>query len=163
MIKRWILNLGFVRSYVQDQIKGAEIFFHQKNFALAQKDVLETMRDDIDKQAEELAKKKLNDLLSPSDMKAIVSYNPQQGTIFIGGERADDGRLANLKSEAEYIEKTDLWHLLYETPKRLAERAMFNDDGKLENQLLKGRAILYALDTQKTILDTFKKVIGKKK
>ena len=105
------------------------------SFALAQKDILETMVDDIEKRADELAKKKLNDMLAPVDLNAIVTLNKQQGIMFIGGERADDGRLSNLKQEAEALLKFDLWGLLSETPKKLAERAMFADDGKLENQL----------------------------
>ncbi len=133
------------------------------SFALAQKDIIETMRDDLDKQAEELAKKKLNDLLSSADLKSIVSTDKQRGLIFIGGEKADETTLINMKAEAEAVLSMGIWKLLYETPKRLAEKAMFTDDGKLENQLIKGRAMLYTLDTQKTILDTFKKVIIKNK
>ena len=81
-----------------------------------------------------------------------------RGFVYIGGEKVDEGRLLVLKSEAEAFKAMDLYKLMYETPKRLAEKAMFTDDGKLESQLLKGRAILYTLDTQKTILDTFMSV-----
>jgi hypothetical protein len=126
-------------------------------FPLAQKDILETMRDDLDAQAEELANRKLATLLSIVDEKLIVSAS-KTGTLLIGGERPDDARLANLKEDAEFLMQSDIWKLLYETPKALAEKAMFVDDGKLDTQLLKGRAILYTLATQKKIIGIFSKL-----
>ena len=162
-IKRWWQNFILGLAFIEKAIEEAERQGGIKAFPLAQKDILETMRDDLDKQAEELAKKKLNDLLSNCDLKSIVSVDKQRGLVYVGGEKTDEARLLNLKSEAMGLESMEIWKLLYETPKKLAERALFNDDGKLENQLLKGRAILYTLDTQKTILDTFKSIKGEKK
>lgn len=125
-------------------------------FPLAHKDILETMRDDLDAKAEELALKKFNDLLVPVDLNAVVSMDKRVGAVYVNGNRIEEGRLAALKSEAEAITNLDVWKLIYETPKELAHKAMFSDDGKLENQLMKGRAMLYLLDTQKRILDIFK-------
>lgn len=125
------------------------------SFTLAQKDILETMRDDLDKQAEELADEKLAKMLSIVDEKMIVSAS-KTGTLLIGGERPDDARIANLKADADFLVESDIWKLLYETPKALSEKAMFCDDGKLDTQLLKGRAILYTLATQKKIVDIFR-------
>lgn len=155
MIKEWILNRQFVFDYVQGQIKGAELSFSTANFALAQKDILETMRDDLDKQAEELSKKKLNDLLSPIDMNSIVTINKQLGAIFIGAERIDESRLAALKAEADFILASDLWHILQETPKELAHKAMFVAGDSLDD-MKKGRSILYCLSSQRNIIDTFR-------
>lgn len=124
-------------------------------FTKAHADIRETMADDLDQKAEDLAKIKLNGLLSIVDDRAIITLDTRARAIFIGGERADDSRLHNLKAEAEFFQESDLWKIIYETPKRLAEKAMFTDDGKLDNQLLKGRAILYTLETQKKIVDTF--------
>lgn len=151
MIKSWILNLSFIKEALKESERQGGI----KAFPLAQKDVLETMRDDLDAQAEELAKKKVNDLFSNADILSIVTLDKRNGVVFIGGERTDDVRLSNLRSEAEFFVQSELWKLLQETPKRLAEKAMFVDDGKIENQLLKGRAILYTLDAQKNIVDVF--------
>lgn len=127
------------------------------SFALAQKDILETMRDDLDKKAEELAKEKLNKLLSIVDEKLIISFSERIKAVFVGGEKVDDARLQSLKAEADYFLASDLWKLLNETPKRLAEHAMFTDDGKLENQLLKGRVMLYTLDIQVRTLEALKR------
>lgn len=126
-------------------------------FPLASKDIWETIEDEVDKRAEELSKEKLAKLLSVVDERMIITFESRLKAVYIGGVKVDDaGRLQNLKSEAEMLLSTDLWKVIYETPKKLAEKAMFVDDGKLENQLIKGRAILYTLDTQKRILDTLK-------
>ena len=131
------------------------------SFALAQKDILETMRDDLDKQAQELAKKMLNDLLSIVDVTKIVTLDKAHGIIYIGGEKATEGRLSNLKSEAEFFLESDLWNLIYETPKELASRSMFVN-GETLADLQKGKSMLYTLSTQKNIIDTLKGYIGKK-
>lgn len=126
------------------------------SFYLAQKDILDSMQDDLDKQASILAKEKLEALLVGINTDLIVKLDTRNGVVFIGKERPDDARLATLKSEAEFFEQSELWKILHETPKALAHKAMFNDDGTLENQLIKGRAILYTLDTQKRVIDVFK-------
>lgn len=144
-IYQWILN----RQFVKDALLQAEI----KAFPKAQKDVLETMRDDLEAQAEQLANLKLATLLTGMSLNSIVTVDKAKGALFIGGERADAMHLANLKSEAEFLVNSELWQLLSDTPRRLAEKAMFTDDGTLENLLIKGRAILFTLDTQRNILD----------
>lgn len=161
MIKDWFQNFIKGLAFVGEAIKESERRGGINAFPLAQKDILETMRQDIDKQADELAVKKLNDLLSAVDLKSVVTFNKQQGTIFIGGERADEGRLANLKSEAEYFSQSDLWKLIYETPKQLAERSMFVAGESLVD-MQKGRSILYTLASQKEIIDMFKNLVFKK-
>ena len=150
--KTFVLNLKFVR----EALREAEI----KAFPKAHKDVLDTMQDDLNVQADELAKKKLNDLLSPVDLRMIVTMDKNKGIIFIGGEQVDDGRLSNLKSEAEMLLQTDLWKLLYETPKELASRAMFVS-GETLADMQKGKSILYTLSTQNNIVQTFKNAVGK--
>ena len=119
---------------------------------LAQKDFQETMQEDIDKQAEELAQNKLSELLSIVKDEDVIALKGR--TIYLGGEAADSQRISNLKAEADFFMASELWKVLNETPKALAERAMFMDDGTLENQLLKGRAILFTLATQKKVIDT---------
>ena len=127
-----------------------------KIFALAQRDLLEGFADDVEKRAEELAKQKLAQLLSIVDESLIVAIDARTKQVFIGGEKADEGRLGNLRSEAQFLLESDLWKVIYETPKQLAHKAMFVDDGKLDTQLLKGRAILYTLATQEKIVNLFK-------
>lgn len=127
------------------------------SFPLAHKDITETFQGDIEKRAEELAREKLAKMLSVIDERMIISFSEREKAVYIGGEKiTDPQQLLNLKQEAEAMTKFDLWRVLNETPKKLAQNAMFIDDGKIENQLLKGRVMLYFLDTQNKILTTLK-------
>ena len=123
-------------------------------FPLASKDIWSTLEDEVDKRASVLSEKKLNDLLTVVDANAIVSLDTRNGVVYIGGEQVDDVRLQSLKSEAEYMLSSDLWKILYETPKSLAEKAMFVSGDSIDD-MKKGRAVLYTLATQKKIIDTF--------
>lgn len=140
-LANWLLERPFVKRVVYTRL-----------FQQATDDVLETFNEDVETRAEELAKKKLNDLLAPIDMTSIVKLDKTHGIVYIGDERADPGRLANLKSEAEYLMSTNLWKLLQETPKELAQRAMFVGGESLDD-MKKGKSILYTLSTQKNIVD----------
>lgn len=152
-IKRFILNLGFVKA----ALKEAEI----KAFPAAQKDILDTMADDIEKRAEELATQKLNDLLAPVDLNKIVTLDKQRGLVYIGGVKVEEGKLSNLKAEADFFMQSELWQLIYETPKELAQRAMFVSGDGID-EMKKGRSILYSLSTQKNIVETFRSYMPKK-
>jgi hypothetical protein len=150
MIRNWILSLSFVKQALLD----AEI----EAFPKAQKDILETMRDELDEKAEELSKEKLSKLLSPVDLRSVVTLDKVHGVVFIGGERATEGRLNNLKNEAEFFEQSDLWKLIHETPKELAQRSMFVGSlgQEVKEELSKGRSMLYTLSQQQNIVDVFK-------
>ncbi len=115
-----------------------------------------TQQDLIEEKAIQL----LNELLSNVDLTKIVAVDKTRGIVYIGGEKADAGRLANLKAEAEFLLNSELWTLIYETPKELAQRAMFVNGESLDD-MKKGKSILYTLSTQKNILDTLKSVIIK--
>jgi hypothetical protein len=152
-MKDLILKIPFIKQAIRQAGIDA--------FPLAQKDVLDTMRDDLDKQAEELAKKKLNDLLSTVDTRKIVTLNKERGIVFIGGEKAPPERLSALKAEADFVLNSEIWKLLYETPKELAQRTMFVSSESYDD-LVKGKAVLFTLSQQKNILDLFSGFIPKK-
>jgi len=124
------------------------------SFYLAHKDIWDTMKDEVEKMADGRLHEKLVKLLTVVDERAVVTFNERQGAIFIGGERAQAHRLQSLKAEANYFLASDLWKILYESPKQLAHKAMFLAGESLDD-LKKGRAILYTLDTQDKILRTF--------
>ena len=107
------------------------------------------------KKIDERAEKKLNDLLSTVDMKSIVSLDKTHGIVYIGGERADEARLSNLKAEAEFFVQSELWHLIQETPKELAQRQMFVNSESLDD-LRKGKSMLYLLSQQQNVINLFK-------
>lgn len=147
-MKNWILNT-FFKEILADTFREASIDAFKKAHA----DILETHQEDVEKRAEELSQSKLANLLSVVDPNIILTMDVKSKSILVGGERIDQGKLANLHSEALFFAESELWKIIVESNKKLAERAMFVDDGKLENQLLKGRAILYTLDTQQKIID----------
>lgn len=169
MIKSWILKNIFEKFRSDlDALRGFDALIAEARrqgsieaFPLAKKDILETMRDDLDKQAEELAEKKLAALLSPVDPAKVVTLDKSHGVVYIGGERAEEARLANLRSEAEILLQSELWQLIYETPKELAQKAMFVA-GESIDDMKKGRAMLYTLSAQKNIIDIFRGYVPKR-
>jgi hypothetical protein len=161
-LKKFILTRQFVLDSFEEYFETRKEKIYQKAFADARKDLEETNIYDVDEKSKELCKQKLNDLLSNVEMHKIVSLDKTKGILFIGGVKADEGRLANLKAEAEFLDKSDIWQLMQETPKELAQRAMFVEGESLDN-MKKGRSILYTLSTQKNILDILKSYVGKPK
>ena len=151
-IKGWlktkIAHLPFLAEAFNEAYKKGGI----DSFPLAQKDILETMRDDLDKQANEIADKKLEVLLSLVDEKQVLSIT-KTGVVYIGNEKADDGRLANLKAEADFIGASDIWKILNQSIRELAQRAMFVAGDSIDD-MKKGRSMLYLLDTQNRIVTT---------
>lgn len=127
------------------------------SFPLASKDIWETMKDEVEKRGKDHAKVLLNDLLSPINWDAVVTVDSKRGIILVGGEQLDDSKLNNLKSEAEFFMASDLWKILGETPKALAERSMFIE-GDSVDFLKKGRSMLYTLSSQQKVIDTFRNV-----
>lgn len=156
MIKQWILKTFFSKELEEATINGSKDAFHK-----AHADIMETMKDDTDKKAKELADRMLANLLTPVDMNKIVMVDKTKGIVYVGENRIDDNRLANLKAEAEFFEASDLWHLIQETPKELAHKAMFVAGDSIDD-MKKGRSILYTLSSQKNMLDLFKSYVAKK-
>ena len=155
-MKKWILKTFFKKD--MDQLfKDASI----DAFTKAVADLEETSDFKTEERAKELSERTLNDMLSPVDLRKIVALDKNKGILFIGGEKAEDGRLTNLRSEAEFLLKSELWQLLYETPKELASRAMFVQ-GETLADMQKGKSILYMLSTQKNILTILSGYIVKK-
>ncbi len=107
-----------------------------------------------------LAQTALAKLLSPIDWSKVVSVDKSTKQILVGGKPIDAARQANLKAEAELFLQSDLWQLIIETPKALAQEEMFVKGESLES-LQKGRSMLYTLDAQKNVLMAFKPVIHK--
>jgi len=114
-------------------------------------------KNDVD----ELVKQKLHALLTPVNMPFIVSLDKVRGIVYIGGEKTDDVRLKNLKAEAEFFLASDLWKILNETAKMLAQKSMF-EMGESLDDMKKGRSLLYLLDSQNKAIEIFKNYLPKK-
>lgn len=115
----------------------------------------------VEEQIDEMANEKLANLLSIVDLRKIVTIDKPRGILFIGGARVDPARLANLKAEADFFVTSELWSLIYETPKELAQRAMFVSGESLAD-MQKGKSMLYTLSSQKNIVDTLRSYTPKK-
>ncbi len=145
-IRKWVLGLGFVKKDREE--------VYRKAFEHALQDLKETNKEDIDGKAEVLAKKMLNDTLSPVDLTQIVRFDSQKKLLYIGGRVADEQEVHNLRSEAQMIVATNLWKMIHETPKELAQRALFVDSQSMDD-IVKGKSILYCLSTQQNIVSKF--------
>lgn len=130
--------------------KSEEIY--RKAFDDTRKDLEETNEYNTEQRAEELANKKLLAMLSIVDMNSIVTLDAKNGFLYIGGEKTDDAKLANLRSEAEFLMESDIWKLLQETPKELAHKALFITSESLDD-LKKGKSMLYTLSAQQNIIN----------
>jgi hypothetical protein len=127
-----------------------------KIFLAAQKDILETMADDLDKKANILADQKLKGLLYLSELPDIIRIKGKQ--VFINGELVDDARVAAIKADAEFFAVSDLWKILNDSVSEEAKRIMFVLGDNAPEQLKTGRTILYTLSTQKNAVDAIKKL-----
>ncbi len=107
-----------------------------------------------DDKIEEEVQKRLLEMLSPIDPRLVVRVD-KAGALHIGKERAPQARLDNLRAEAEFFLQSDLWSLIMETPKELAQQSMFVTGESLDD-LKKGRSMLFTLSTQKNIVETLR-------
>lgn len=146
-LKNWLLKKYFVKELENAKFEGSK-----DAFAKALEDLEETNVYNTDEKAKELMEKRLNAMLSLVDVDKIVSINKAKGLLYIGGKQADDVQLSNLRAEAEFFVQSELWKLIKETPKELAQKAMFVS-GETIADLNKGRAMLYTLSTQQNIVD----------
>lgn len=99
--------------------------------------------------------KELSRLLGFVDEKSIVTIDQARGIVFIGGQRIDEARLANLKAESEMLLNSELWKLLSETIRHMAYEQIFVKS-KDYSEIVSGKMWLYHLDVQKKLMDVFK-------
>lgn len=151
--KNWVLDVFFAEE-IKNLYDNAVIAGSKDAFKKAHADIMETRVDDIEERAKELVDEKLARMLSVVDLNKIVTVDKNRGMVFVGGVRVEEGRLASLKAEAEYFSRSDLWALLYETPKELAQKSMFVSGESLAD-MQKGKSILYTLSAQSNILGVF--------
>jgi len=151
-LKDLVFRIPFIRNEIA-RVREVERILA---FRHASDDLKETNTYDTEERAKQLTEQRLIELLSVVDPKRIVTIDKNnRSAIYIGGKLADEGRLANLKSEAEFLIESDLWGILTETPKDLAHKALFVEGDNLDT-MKKGRSMLFTLDTQKKVVEIFK-------
>lgn len=145
-IKRWLLKTKWVQDYLEKDREEV----YRKAFKDARADLNETNVENIEEKAKEITEKRLNEMLSVVDTNQVISQ--KSGFIYLGTNHASDIQLSNLKAEAEFLKNSSIWNIIQETPKELAQRAMFVAGDSLDD-MKKGRSILYTLDSQKKVID----------
>lgn len=135
---------------------------YKKAFNDAQSDLKETQVFDVEARAKELCESRLNEMLSVVDMNHVITVDKQAGIIYFGKERASDLQLTNLKAEAEFLVQSNIWKVLYETPKELAHRTMFVSSESLDD-MKKGKSMLYTLDSQQKVVNMLRTYTPKSK
>lgn len=152
-IKQWILD-KFFKKEIDLMFAEAKMQGSKDAFVKARADLEEMMIETDKEKIEELANAKLASLLSIVDMSKLVKIDKIKKVVYIGDEVADAIKLSNLKAEAEFMTQSELFKLIHNTPKELAQRAMFVE-GKDLADMQKGKSILYTLSNQQNIIDIF--------
>ncbi len=105
---------------------------------------------------DELADKKLNDLLGFPNQTYILTHDKATGNFYLGGKIMEEGQVLELKSEAEFLKKSELWKILSETVKEIAERTMFTNSQTFDD-MKSGKMLLYHLSFQNKNIELFRK------
>lgn len=88
------------------------------------------------------------------DLTKIISSETLPNGQFvmkIGGEKATETEIANLKNEAQMIEGTRMWKLMMETTTAAAEESIFKSSKNIED-IHYGKAMLFNLSVLKNML-----------
>lgn len=155
-LKKWVLSWHFVQDEAENMFRAWKDSERVNIFAAAQKDILETMRDDIENKVKSRLDEKLKEMLSLSKMPDIIKMKGNQ--VLINGEPIDESRLSNLRSEAEIFASADLWKVLVDSVSEKAKETMFTLGEDSQKQLDTGRTILYTLSSQKNAIETLRKL-----
>lgn len=125
---------------------------HTQVFRDAYKDLEETNTYNTEERAKELSEKSLLEMLLPANVQFVIRVDERTKRLVLNGEMLDDATLGNLHAEAMSLVSSNLWNILHNTPKKLAEEALFIKSESLAD-LQKGKTMLYTLATQQKILD----------
>ena len=81
----------------------------------------------------------------------------RQGKVFLGGNPIPESTVKALAEEAKWWKQSNLDTILVETLKNTAQRAMF-DKSQTFQDVLSGKLLLYAIDTQRKLIDMLSKM-----
>lgn len=86
----------------------------------------------------------------------VIKENKAAKQIYLGGNLVTEKELAELREEANYITRTKLWSIMTNTLADVARTKMFEEAENFDDMMW-GKAILYAVDIQEKILKLLKK------
>lgn len=108
----------------------------------------------------QFTKKKLPAEPTPSLLYAVketdIIASDKNGLIYVNGTRISPEALAKLQSEVKFFKDTDLFRVLFGTPKEHAMRIMF-EQSKSWDDMVAGKMLLYALDLQQKIMHSIER------
>lgn len=153
--KLFNIFLKLLSKLFKKEMESFKFELMQRAFNDSRKDYEKEIHLKDEERIQQEALKIVDNLLSPVDMTKIVTLDKAQKRLFVGADAVDNMTLHNLISEVDFLEKSEIWKIMHETPKELATRAMFVS-GETLADMQKGKSILYMLSVQKNILNTIK-------
>jgi len=153
-MKYFILNLPFVKKIINEAIESA-IEFGKNEYQFENLGAIKRLEQFKLQEVDELAQHKLQELLGSVNYKSIVTFDKQTRSIFIGGIKAEDSQLANLRAEAEFFLASELYKILSETKKDIAYKTMFEKSQNFED-MRAGKFILFDIAEDKKLINLFK-------
>lgn len=163
-IKKWVLGWWFVKDAIaweREEGERSTETVRLTAFKFAREDMEQTKTEETEDRVDELAKKKLSDLLGFVDENYILTHNKEKGLVFLGGERLEPAQILNLKQEAEVIASTALWKIFNNSLGDIAKKTMFEKSESYDD-MKSGKMMLYNLSLMNNILKIFKTYIPKK-
>lgn len=97
----------------------------------------------------------LKHLLNAITVRDIIGNDPKTGAILIDGQTIKPDELKQMKAEIKALEGFRVWSIITETTKSHAEKMIFNDS-KTMDDIRFGKAMLYDLSLQKSIIKVLK-------
>lgn len=97
----------------------------------------------------------LKHLLNSITLDEIINSDPKTGLVNIDGIPLTKQELTTLKAEVKALEGFRIWKIMSETTKHYAEERIFNKSINMDD-IRYGKAMLYNLDLQKSILKVIK-------
>ena len=97
----------------------------------------------------------LKHLLNAITLTDVIEY--KQGNFYINNALISVEELQSITEEAKFIQNTRIWHLLQGTLAEQAKENIFNKSKNIDD-IMFGKATLYAIDLQNKIIDKLRKL-----
>jgi hypothetical protein len=97
--------------------------------------------------------------VGPIDMESVIAAKEGPAgkvLVTLGGRRASDQEVLNLKKEADMFEHTSLFKVLTETLRYQAQKSMFLESQRSEDIFISGKFLLHAISTLEFIIGACK-------
>lgn len=95
-------------------------------------------------------------LLPVIDERDAIAFN-KQGEIFLGGEKATQHQVNNLKEEVKFLKETELWRVMNTYLNKVAEKRIITESKDFTDVIV-GKVMLYTFDVQQKIIEKIEKL-----